>query len=409
MSAPGLGTIPDSEYALFRHTQNGVQRDKGHNRVAVPVRFDVRRKTSTPEPAASRPPTIRPYARAPCSMTERDAFVPPPDLDLRQKSRSPANCGVTERFAERRSTVTRRLHKCGMPASTSYAPFWLMAVLLTAPVTGAVVVLTPDADAGLRNGNPDINSGIASDYIVGALAVGEVHRALLRFDLKSIPTNAVIQHAQLIITDVSRQGAQALATFELRRVLRPWTEGTNFGFGVAAGEVSWNSARHGQQLWELAGASGASDAIPEISGSTGSGGQNLTFLSTAGLVADVQHWVLAPSLNYGWRLSNDRESTPRSARRLASREHSSSPPKLSIQYVLPTPPILELAESRDGGAVRLSGSAAPGQMVKVEYSTDLREWRSIGQALADSAGRLELLHDVASENGQVRRFYRFVE
>ena len=284
-----------------------------------------------------------------------------------------------------------------------------MAVVLLAPVSGAVVILTPDADAGLRNGNPDINSGISSDYIVGALAVGEVHRAVLRFDLKSIPTNAVIQHVQLTMTDVSRQGAQALATFELHRILRPWTEGTNFGFGVAGGEVSWNSARHGEQLWELGGASGASDARPEVSGSTGSGGQNLAFPSTAGLVADVQHWLLAPSLNHGWRLSNDRESTPRTARRLASREHSSSAPKLSIQYVLPAPPMLELAEVRESGAVRLSGSAAPGGIVNVEYSTDLRQWRRIGLATADSAGRVELLHDVGSENGQVRRFYRFVE
>jgi hypothetical protein len=278
-----------------------------------------------------------------------------------------------------------------------------------APASSAVVILTPDADAGLRNGNPDINSGISSDYIVGALAVGEVHRALLRFDLRSLPTNAVIQHAQVTITDVSRQGAQVLATFELHRVLRPWTEGTNFGFGVAGGEVSWNSARHGQQLWELGGASGASDARPEVSGSTGSGGQNLTFSSTAGLVADVQHWLRAPSLNYGWRLSNDHESAPRSARRLASREHSSSPPKLSIHYVLPAPPMLELAEMRDSGAVRLSGSGAPGLKVNVEYSTDLRRWRSIGQAMADSAGRVEFFHDVASENGEVRRFYRFVD
>jgi len=391
------------------HTQNGVQRDKGHNGAAFPVRFHDRKKTSTPEPAPPRPPSARPNTRARCSIAEADALLPTPDLELRQDSSPSANCGVTERFAGRRATVTWRLHDRGMPASTFHAPFWLSTVLLMAPASGAVVILTPDADAGRRNGNPDINSGISSDYIVGALAVGEVHRALLRFDLKSIPTNAVIQHAQLVIADVSRQGAQALATFELHRVLRPWTEGTNFGFGVAGGEVSWNSARHDQQLWELGGASGASDARPEVSGSTGSGGQNLTFLSTAGLVADLQHWLLAPSLNYGWRLSNDRESTPRSARRLASREHSSSPPRLSIQYVLPAPPILELVEPRDGGAVRLSGSAAPGLMVKAEYSTDLRQWRSIGQAMADSAGRVELLHDVASENGQVRRFYRFVE
>jgi len=296
-----------------------------------------------------------------------------------------------------------------MPLSPFHAPFWLMTALLAAPVSGAIVILTPDADTGLRDGNPDINSGISSDYIVGALAVGEVHRALLRFDLKSIPTNAVIQHVQLTITDVSRQGAQALATFELRRVLRPWNEGTNFGFGVAEGEVSWNAARHGQQLWELGGASGPSDARPEVSGSTGSGGQNLSFSSTPGLVADVQHWLNSPSLNYGWRLSNDRESTPRSARRLASREHSSSPPKLSIEYVIPTPLLLELPEIRNDGAVRLSGSAAPGLTVKLDYSTDLQQWRSVGQATADPAGRVEFLHDVPSENGEDQRFYRFVE
>ena len=321
----------------------------------------------------------------------------------------PANGGVTERFAGRRSTVTRRLQDSEMVVSPFHAPFWLMTALLVAPVSGAVVILTPDADTGLRQGSPDNNSGISSDYIVGALAVGEVHRALLRFDLKSIPTNAVIQQVQLTITDVSRQGAQALATFELHRVLRPWNEGTNFGYGAAEGEVSWNSARHGQEPWELSGASGPTDARPEVSGSTGSGGQNLSFSSTTGLVADVQHWLVSPSLNYGWRLSNDRESTPRSARRLASREHSSSPPKLMIQYTLPLPPLLELPVISNSGAVRLSGSASPGLTVKVDYSTDLRQWRSIGQATADSAGRVEFLHDVPSENGEAWRFYRIAE
>jgi hypothetical protein len=277
------------------------------------------------------------------------------------------------------------------------------------PVSGAVIVLTPDADAGLREGSPDINAGIASDYIVGHIALGETFRALLRFNLEAIPTNAVIQLAQLSVTDVSRQGAQAPASFGLHRVLRPWTEGTNFGFGIQPGEVSWNSARHGQTAWESPGASGPSDAVATTSGAAGSGGVSLNFVSTPGLVADLQHWLVQPQSNFGWLLYTDQENTPRSARRLAAREHPVSPPRLTVHYVVPTPPVLELAEMQSGGAVRVRGSGTPGTVVKVEYSTDLKVWTAVGTPVVDPTGRVELLHDVVAGNGQVRRFYRFAE
>lgn len=285
----------------------------------------------------------------------------------------------------------------------------LATLLISAALSGAVVTLTPNADTGLRDAAPDSNSGIASDYIVGRLGVGEVHRALLRFDLSLLPTNAIIQQVQLGLADVSRQGAQAPAIFGLHRVLRPWAEGTNFGFGIASGEVSWRSARHGLEAWEEGGASGASDSRPEPSAVTGSGGSALDFTSTPGLVADVQQWLVNPGSNHGWLLYNDAESTPRSARRLASREHSSSPPRLIVHYVLPVKSTLESAALLANGSVRLTGAGTPGTTLNVEYSPDLKQWERVGDATADSTGRVVFTHDVAAGNTQDWRFYRLAE
>jgi hypothetical protein len=192
-------------------------------------------------------------------------------------------------------------------------------------------------------------------------------------------------------------------------VLRPWTEGTNFGVGIAAGEVSWRSARHGLEAWEEGGGTGPSDSIREPSAVAGSGGSVLNFASTPGLVADVQHWLLNPGANHGWLLYNDAESTPRSARRLASREHSSSPPRLTVHYVVPVATALKSAELLANGNVRLLGSGNPGTVLAVEYSPDLKQWGRAGHATADSAGRVVFIHDAPAENGWDWRFYRLAD
>jgi len=52
-------------------------------------------------------------------------------------------------------------------------------------------------------------------------------------------------------------------------------------------------------------------------------------------VADVQLWLLNPAANVGWLLISEPESTPFSARRIGSREHTNNTPVLNIEYTVP--------------------------------------------------------------------------
>jgi hypothetical protein len=65
-----------------------------------------------------------------------------------------------------------------------------------------------------------------------------------------------------------------------------------------------------------------------------------------GLVADVEHWRVNPSLNYGWLFKVADESPIRTARRFNSKDHPNAAlrPRLIIDYtVVPEPDTLALA------------------------------------------------------------------
>src|SRR5205085_9259809 len=61
-----------------------------------------------------------------------------------------------------------------------------------------------------------------------------------------------------------------------------------------------------------------------------------SFNSTSQLIGDVQSWVNAPASNFGWLLLSENESTPRTARRLGTREDPAHIPVLIVDY---TPPV----------------------------------------------------------------------
>ena len=50
---------------------------------------------------------------------------------------------------------------------------------------------------------------------------------------------------------------------------------------------------------------------------------------------DVQNWLNSPASNFGWLVKMNDEVTPLTARRLTSRESSSSKPSLDVTYLLP--------------------------------------------------------------------------
>jgi hypothetical protein len=130
------------------------------------------------------------------------------------------------------------------------------------------------------------------------------------------------------------------STFTLRRVLSGWGEGNkwlgNLGQPAEDGEASWNNRFHPSAAWGNPGGAVDVDFSSVVSSSSFvSGIATNLFETSSELVADVQHWLLNPSQNFGWMLLSESEATGSTARRFGSRESVTNAPVLEVEYALP--------------------------------------------------------------------------
>lgn len=203
------------------------------------------------------------------------------------------------------------------------------------------VMFTPSKDNTIYSESTNSNAlGNLYSGRAGAAASGATRRALLRFDLSSIPAGATVTSASLILTK-NKGGAATTNPSDLHKLSADWGEGTSFddpgggagdggGDGATAttGDATWVHRFFNTSSWMVTGG----DFLASPSASTV---VNLTHgqytWSGAGLVADVQSWIDNPSTNFGWILRGD-ESITSSAARFNSRESSTGKPTLTIQY-----------------------------------------------------------------------------
>ncbi len=232
----------------------------------------------------------------------------------------------------------------------------------------ATLTLAPSADACLFEFDPNNNLGGSTHLAAGTINTGHHTRALYRFDLSEIPTNATIENVTLTLRVVITPPGGAASTFGLHRMLQSWGEGVhvgNRGSLASASEVTWLSRAHGTASWSSPGGAIGSDFASTVSASTlVAGNGTYTFNTSNDLVRDVQTWVRAPAENHGWMLRSLSEGVKRSARRFASREDPPNAPVLLMQYSLPP------ARVTLSGAVRYydGAQAVPGATVSLSGS-----------------------------------------
>jgi hypothetical protein len=152
-------------------------------------------------------------------------------------------------------------------------------------MSGSVLPYAGARDATIRKAEPTTNFGSEPDCRVRGGA--EERSCLLRWDLTSLPTTAVVQYAciELYASDPS------VRTFDSRELKRSWTDS----------QVTWNNA-----------ATGAAWATPGAKGSTDRDERSITsFVQTeVGSISShlerdvVQRWIQAPSNNFGITLAN---------------------------------------------------------------------------------------------------------
>lgn len=157
-------------------------------------------------------------------------------------------------------------------------------------IHAATTTIIPSMDNTMAVDFPDNSSGACDSIFAGSTDNGFARRALLQFDMNSIPAGSTINSATLTMT-VTRDGNHPDATMSLHLVQSAWLEGTN-GCGVRGG---------GQGEAANVGAAGNSD-----------------------MVVDIQAWLDDPAINFGWVLIGDEATFP-STRRFDSREGVARP------------------------------------------------------------------------------------
>lgn len=171
-------------------------------------------------------------------------------------------------------------------------------------------------DAGLYESNPTGNFGTDNYFDVGPFALGDVNRAILRFDLSPIVGPVVVASAVLSLYQAGATGG-GTHIFGCYRVAADWLEA----------EVSW-ARRSVADPWitpggDAAGAPTGADAFDATSG---------IYKTIAGLEADVEDWINNGG-NFGWLFRDTTEAPTASFKTFLSRENSDGVrPFLTIDY-----------------------------------------------------------------------------
>lgn len=205
------------------------------------------------------------------------------------------------------------------------------------------------ADATILEGYPSINLGTASDmwagYDDGLNPNGRITRSLLRFDITSLPSNAVIQSATLRVYYMGyRDYPNRVNTITAYRINGSWTE-----LGV-----TWNNKP----------GPGAAYGSVDIPANTNWGWRELD------MQALVQGWVNGSIANQGVMLRGPEVSGADSSYRMFSTREGPYSPQLLINYVA-------------AAAI----NAAPPDHVAAPAGVRLREVLGSSAAPADASGR----------------------
>jgi hypothetical protein len=247
------------------------------------------------------------------------------------------------------------------------------------------VTLTPSADTTMFEAliGDELSSGVGTTMYMGQTTRNnERRRALMRFDLSSIPASARVTAVSLRVNQ-TRAVEQSEGDFvAFHRVTRTWGEGVSnspLGSGAPAepGDASWTFVNFPTTQWTTAGGDFAeppsyAQASPRALGF-------ITFAG-AGLTADVQGWIASPATNFGWILRGE-EVVNGGARRFNTRETSNTNnrPRLTVTYTLVTP----CGPSDVAGAGQSVG--ADGEVTADDIIAFVA-WFVAGDARADIAG-----------------------
>lgn len=202
------------------------------------------------------------------------------------------------------------------------------------------LTLQPDATAGidttLRQFSPTFNFGALTVISAGWDTTSSANRrALIKFDLSSLPVGAIISSAILTL-NCNAELAATDTNFSFYRSLVDWFEGTHTNGAPGAGEDG--------STWNLRNANGsvAWGAVGGLSGTDFAASPTATTLVTGtgffswDVTADVRLFVYGTQPNYGWWFRSAIESGTLGQKTFDSSDSATAGnrPKLVITYQL---------------------------------------------------------------------------
>lgn len=213
--------------------------------------------------------------------------------------------------------------------------------------------ITVDVQGGQDNTIYETDSGNLSNGMGQYLFAGRtgddggnrLRRALVRFNLNSIPAGATAQNVDFTFT-VDREpmnGGAPPTTFTLHRMTADWGEGASDapgseGIGTIAqtGDATWLHSFFDTDFWNSEGG----DFVGSASATMAVDNPGVyTFASNPSMLGDVQSWMDNPSTNFGWIILGG-EGGSFNARRFASFQNPTAAdrPTLTLTYSPPAGP-----------------------------------------------------------------------
>lgn len=294
----------------------------------------------------------------------------------------------------------------------------LVKLLCLSPIQtiAATISFIPIADASLLEVSPTNSIGGFFGMNAGTTQNGPRTRALMRFNLTSLPTNTLIQSAKLTVhVTLQPMDGYDFTSFGLHRMFRAWGEGDNIpvtqpGQGVPAklGDATWLYAFYPTNAWNEPGGQPGTDysqsessfeIIYDLANSP------YVFPSTPELVDDVQLWINKPATNHGWMFRCADEFPRFTARRFGTREDASVAPVLELKYLVP--PLLHISRTNNS-QVAIRFTAWAGHSYNVFYRNSLKtgSWLPL-KTISSSSTNREIVIQEPTAAGQKNSRYRF--
>ncbi len=204
----------------------------------------------------------------------------------------------------------------------------LVLPLFCSRLAAATVSFSAVSDTSMFEAKPDSDLG-GTTLVAGTNQQYSRSRALFRFDLSTLPADAVVTGVEvsLYVTrkpDPDQHSGPANSDFNLHRLFVSWGEGNGSnvtGSTALPGDATWNERHYGTSSWGTPGGLIGVDYQETASATTAIGDVGgYLWSSTPELLADVTAWQNDPSSNFGFILVSQGEAALGSARRFGARE-----------------------------------------------------------------------------------------